>query len=377
MARVVVGMSGGVDSSVAAAMLKAEGHDVIGVTLKIWEDEGEEGKQWKDRSCCKVGVARYVAEQLGIPHQVVEAREAFEGAVIQDFSNEYLKGRTPNPCVRCNERIKFGFLLDSAQALGADAVATGHYARVERQWIQHSCTTTNSVTNDTDGRWLLKKAVDTVKDQTYFLYRLSQAALARAIFPLGNLHKTEVWAKAEAFGFPAEEMAESQEVCFVTQRDYREFLDEQVPAAKQPGLIVTGRGETVGAHQGIAFYTVGQRRGLGRLDSSGGRPGERLYVTGLDPLNNRVIVGEESALYRESLVAGDLNLIAIDDLDSPLDVTVKIRSRHPETPAQIEPDGPGRVRVTLESPQRSVSPGQSVVFYRGEVVVGGGIIQEP
>ena len=373
-------MSGGVDSSVAAALLKADGYEVIGLTLKIWEDEGEEQKAWKDRSCCKVGLAKYIAEQLGISHQVVEARQAFQRVVIEDFSDEYLQGRTPNPCVRCNEQIKFGMLLEAATAAGADAIATGHYARVERQDTaysisQGSCNSTCSSENRS-GRWILKKAADPDKDQTYFLYRLNQAALGRALFPLGGLHKTEVWAKARALGFPADEMTESQEVCFVTQRDYREFLEENVPEARRPGQIVTERGEPVGEHRGIAFYTVGQRRGLGIAGA------ERLYVTALDPVANRVIVGEEPALYRDSLVAGELNLIAVDRLDGPLDVTVKIRSRHPETPARIEPSGGPdpdhqKARVVFETPQRAVSPGQSVVFYQGEVVVGGGIIQGP
>lgn len=377
--RVAVGMSGGVDSSVAAALLKAEGYDVIGLTLKIWEDEGEERKAWKDRSCCKVGLAKYIAEQLDIPHHVVEAREAFQDAVIKDFSDQYLQGRTPNPCVRCNERVKFGMLLQAAEAAGADTVATGHYAMNEWNTTAYSvnqefCNATSSVSCG-HGRWLLKKAVDMAKDQTYFLYRLNQAVMSRTIFPLGGLTKREVWAKAAALGFPADEMAESQEVCFVTQRDYRGFLEEEVPEARRPGLIVTEQGESVGEHRGIAFYTVGQRRGLG---IAGDRP---LYVTALDAIANRVVVGEKPSLYRNSLIAGDLNLIAVDRLDGPLNVTAKIRSHHPETPARIEPfsasdTSGGQIRVVFETPQRAVSPGQSVVFYQGDVVVGGGIIQE-
>lgn len=363
-------MSGGVDSSVAAARLKAEGYDVIGLTLKIWEDEAEAEKplkRWQDRSCCKVGVARYVAKQLGIPHEVVEARPAFERDVIDDFTEEYLNGRTPNPCVRCNERVKFGLLLQAALSSGADLVATGHYARVER-----------AEPPQPSGRWLLKKAADRFKDQTYFLYRLDQTTLGRVLFPLGALQKAEVWAQAADLGFPAEEMAESQEVCFVTQRDYREFLDARAPEASRPGPIVTERGAVVGQHRGVAFYTVGQRRGLGVAGT------DRLYVTALDPVTNHVVVGEEAALYTQALVAGDLNWIAIERPEDhepplnrlePMNVTVKIRSRHPETPARLEPCGPDRVRLLFDTPQRAVSPGQSAVFYQGDVVIGGGIIQ--
>jgi len=352
---VVVGMSGGVDSCATAMILKEQGHRVIGVTLKVWKEEERADKRWQDRSCCKVGVARYVAQRLGIEHHVVDVQPEFRGAVIDDFVVGYLGGRTPNPCVRCNERIKFGRLFEIARGLGADFLATGHYVRIEN--------------NEETGRYVLRRAVDERKDQSYFLYRLRPEVLPHVIFPLGSLHKSEVWRRVESLDLPHDEMHESQEICFVTQQDYRQFLTIQAPQAARPGPIVTTQGEVVGEHPGVAFYTIGQRRGLG-LSAR-----ERLYVVDIRPDEDSVVVGEEADLYCDELLAGDLNLFVERPLRRALDVDVKIRYRNACAPARIEPLGEETFRVRLRTPQRAVTPGQSVVFYQGDELLGGGIIQ--
>ncbi len=355
--KVVVGMSGGVDSSVVAALLVDQGYEVTGVTLQTWKESGEVERSWLDRSCCKVGLARYVAERLKIPHHVVDTQQAFRDLVIQNFIEEYASGRTPNPCVLCNERIKFGVLLKIALDLGADYLATGHYARVE--YFPET------------GRSLLKKGVDRLKDQSYFLYRLSQEQLSRVLFPLGDMEKARVWELAEGLGLPAEEMAESQEICFVTQGDYRVFLREETPQLIREGQIVDREGKALGRHQGVSFYTVGQRRGLG-LSSP-----ERLYVTGLDPEQNRVRVGPEGDLYHRRLVAQHINLIqeGIEVGNESLGVTAKVRYRSGEAGAAVRMLERDRLEVVFDQPQRAVTPGQSVVMYQGEYVVGGGIIE--
>jgi tRNA-specific 2-thiouridylase len=350
---VVVGMSGGVDSCATAMILKEEGYRVIGVTLKVWKDEENPDKRWQDRSCCKIGVARYVAQRLGIEHRVIDVQPEFRQSVIEDFIDGYLNGETPNPCVRCNEHIKFGRLYEIAMELGADFLATGHYVRLEKNEM---------------GRHLLRRAADERKDQSYFLYRLRPEILPRLIFPLGSMQKSDVWRRVESLDLPADEMKESQEICFVTQQDYRQFLSLEAPEATRPGRIVTSQGEVLGEHQGVAFYTVGQRRGLGISAP------ERLYVVELRPDENTVVVGAESELLCEELVANDLNLFMEGPLKQPMDVEVKIRYRHASVPARIEPMDDLTVRVKLQSPQRAVTLGQSVVFYRGDELIGGGII---
>ncbi|MEK6683759.1 MAG: tRNA 2-thiouridine(34) synthase MnmA [Nitrospirota bacterium] len=350
---VVVGMSGGVDSCATALILKEQGHRVIGVTLKVWKEEENPDKRWQDRSCCKIGVARYVAQRLGIEHHVIDVQPEFRRAVIEDFVEGYLGGETPNPCVRCNERIKFGRLFEIAMEFGADFLATGHYVRLER--------------NET-GRYLLKRAADERKDQSYFLYRLRPEILPRLIFPLGSMQKSDVWRRVESLDLPADEMKESQEICFVTQQDYRQFLTLHAPRATRPGRIVTSQGDVLGEHPGVAFYTVGQRRGLG-LSAP-----ERLYVIDVRPDENTVVVGAEPELLCEELVANDLNLFVERPLKAPMDAEVKIRYRHPSVPARIEPLDDRTVRVKLQAPQRAVARGQSVVFYRGDELLGGGII---
>ncbi len=352
--KVVVGLSGGVDSAVVASMLVTEGYRVEGVTLRTWSEPGEAEKRWQDRSCCKIGIAQYVAQELGIPHRVIEAEERFRKAVIDDFCQTYLKGRTPNPCVLCNERVKFALLLEAAEEAGADHLATGHYARVGY--------------NAESGRYQLRKGIDAAKDQSYFLYRLSQAQLGRTLFPLGGMTKAEVWKKAEAMGLPVDEIAESQEICFVTQKDYREFVAAYLPEAEQPGEMVHIGGEALGTHRGVAFYTVGQRRGLGVS------AGERRYVTKVDAERNLVVLGGEADLYTERCLVEDVHMISVETVAQPIRVTAKFRYKTPETLVTVRPDADGLLRVEFDQPQRAVTPGQSMVFYDGERVVGGGVI---
>jgi tRNA-uridine 2-sulfurtransferase len=354
--QVLLGMSGGVDSSVAAALLIEQGYEVYGVTLKLWQHEGEEEGPWQSRTCCKIGIARHVAKQLGIPYEVVDLQAGFRATVVEDFIHGYLHGETPNPCVRCNEQIKFGAFLALATERRMDYLATGHYARVLYDPLRE--------------RHVLQRAVDENKDQSYFLYRLRQDQLARVLFPLGEMRKSEVWERAEALGLPPEVLTESQEICFVTQRDYRDFLQAEAPEAVRAGQgeMVTTQGRGLGPHPGIAFFTIGQRRGLGVS------AGERQYVVRLDATRNQVIIGREEDLYRGRLCADRLNWVAIAGLSAPLRSTVKVRYRGPFVPAELIPAGPDHICVEFDQPQRAVTPGQSVVFYQGETVLGGGII---
>ncbi len=356
MKSVVVGMSGGVDSAVAAALLVDQGYRVQGVTLRTWDtEEGETtSKKWQERGCCKIGIARYVAERLNIPHRVIDIRDHFRAAVVQDFIQGYLSGLTPNPCVRCNERVKFGCLVDAARELGADYVATGHYAQV---------------LPDAGGRLHLHKGGDPRKDQSYFLYRLNRGWLPRLLFPVGGMQKDEVWSRAEAIGLPADEVKESQEICFVTKGDYRSFLAEEAPEATRPGAFVGTDGTVMGTHRGVPFYTPGQRRGLG-LSAE-----QRLYVVRVDRASNTVVVGREENLLEASCFVGDLNLIGMEPIDEPARAQVKVRYASPAVPATIWPIEEGRLRIEFDSPQRALSPGQSAVFYQGERVLGGGIIE--
>jgi len=356
MKAVLVGMSGGVDSSVAAALLVDQGYQVQGVTLQTWDTEDSEttSKKWQERGCCKIGIARYVAERLNIPHRVIDIRDHFRAAVVQDFIQGYLSGLTPNPCVRCNERVKFGCLLDAARELGADYVATGHYAQV---------------LPDAEGRLHLHKGDDPRKDQSYFLYRLNRGWLPHLLFPVGGMQKDEVWSRAEAIGLPVDEVKESQEICFVTKGDYRSFLAEEAPEAARPGAFVGTDGTVMGTHRGVPFYTPGQRRGLG-LSAE-----QRLYVVRVDRASNTVVVGREENLLGASCFVGDLNLIGMDHIDEPARAQVKVRYATPAVPATIWPIEEGRLRIEFDSPQRALSPGQSAVFYQGERVLGGGIIE--
>ncbi len=356
--RVFVAMSGGVDSSVAAGLLKEAGHEVIGVTMNLFSLPPEICRSEHLRSCCgwkATEDAHEAACRLGIDHLVVDFRREFERRVIADFCREYGRGRTPNPCVRCNERVKFGLLLERAGRLGADCLATGHYARVKY--------------DNGRGRYLLKKGKDRAKDQSYFLYPLSQAQLSRTLFPVGEYAKSEVRRLAKKWNLPAAEKPESQEICFVPLGRYPDFLRERVTGAFLPGPIRDRSGRVLGMHKGIGYFTVGQRRGMG---IAGPQP---LYVIAIDAAANSVIVGADEDLYQKTLLAGRLNLISLEKIEAPVRIKAKIRYKHEAANARLIPLSKGRVRVEFERPQRAITPGQSVVFYQREVVVGGGTIE--
>ena len=354
---VFLGMSGGVDSSVAALLLTEQGYDVKGVTLQVWEPEDENTpvtKKWEERGCCKVGLARHVAQRLGIPHEVVDTRETFRKNVVDDFIAGYLSGTTPNPCVRCNERVKFGRLYELAKARGADFVATGHYARVL----------------PVDEGVGLFRGADGKKDQSYFLYRLPAAWLPQILFPVGHLQKTEVWKRAEELDLPADEMKESQEICFVTQGDYRTFLTAEAPQALRPGPFLDPEGKTIGEHRGIAFYTPGQRKGLGIAS------GERLYVKEVNPETNAVVLGRAEDLSRQTCTVHDTNWLG-DALPETLDhVDIKYRYASPAVSGRVQQHTAGTFSIEFQEPQQALSPGQSLVLYQGDHVLGGGIIQQ-
>jgi tRNA-uridine 2-sulfurtransferase len=353
---VLLGMSGGVDSSVAAALLVGQGYEVHGITLQVWEHEDETvaaSKKWQERGCCKVGIAKHVAKLLNISHEVIDSRDTFQQGVIDDFLHGYTTGTTPNPCVRCNERVKLRGLIDLAASRKFDYVATGHYARLGNH----------------QGAPVLVRATDNRKDQTYFLYRLNPQWLPTLLFPLGHLEKSDVWREAEALGLPADELKESQEICFVTHGDYRTFIEKELPESKKPGLFVDETGQPLGQHDGIAFYTPGQRRGLGIAT------GQRLYVQQVRPTANIVVLGPEESLRRQECIVSDLNLFAPHLLESPTELQVKVRYATPATPAILSPLTSSSIHIQFQVPQRALSPGQSAVFYEGDHVLGGGIIQ--
>lgn len=355
---VAVAMSGGVDSSVAAALLVQRGYRVVGITLQIWQESQTDPRH---AGCCSLGAvvdARRVARILGIPHYVLNFREQFAQTVIADFIAEYRRGRTPNPCVQCNRYVKFDAFLQKADEVGAQFIATGHYARIQY--------------DEKSGRWLLLKAVSREKDQSYVLFPMTQAQLSRTLLPLGDLpSKTETRVLARELGLPVADKPDSQEICFVAEAGgYREFLRRRVPGAMQAGEIRDVHGNLLGRHSGIAFFTIGQRRGLGL---SGHR--EPLYVVDIDAENNVVIVGSEEHLYCRRFLVEGVNWIAFDRLTKPLAVEARIRYNMPEAPATIFPaEDATCVEVEFDLPQRAITPGQAAVFYQGDVVVGGGTI---
>jgi len=356
--RIVVGMSGGVDSSVAAALLVEQGCDVVGITMRVWPRQETEEPAKRFGSCCgteAVEDARRVARALGIPHYLLSMDEEFNQKVIRQFVDEYGKGRTPIPCVSCNSNLKFGSLLGRARAWDAAAVATGHYARIDR--------------DRATGRHLLLRARDTRKDQTDFLWPLTQAQLAAARFPVGELTKAAVRAHARRLGLVTADKPESQEICFVPDDDYRAFLRRRDAAIFRPGPIVDREGRVLGRHGGVAAYTIGQRKGLGL---AAGRP---LYVVDVDPGRDTITVGAAADLERDRLVARGVNFIACDPPVAPLRVEAKIRHQHRPAPASVRAVDEDAAEVIFDEPQRAITPGQSVVFYQGELVVGGGVIE--
>src|SRR6266540_2443406 len=360
--RIVVGLSGGVDSSVAAAVLVEQGFEVVGITLRMWPWQPSQDAAQRFGSCCSpatVDDARQVARRLGIPYYLLNSEAEFDRTVIDDFAREYEAGRTPVPCTVCNRKVKFGSLLERARAWDAGAVATGHYARITR--------------DAATGRHLLWRGIDAQKDQSDFLWPLSQSQLGAARFPVGGLTKIEVRDRARALGLVTADKPESQEICFIPDDDYRGFLRARVPHAFRSGPIVDAQGRVLGEHRGIANYTVGQRRGLGL---SGGRA---LYVAALDPEQNAVVVGGCDEVEADRLWAERVNLISLPRLHGPVSVTAKIRHGHTPAAATIRAAGSDcagqeLVEVRFEMPQRGVAPGQSVVFYQGDLVLGGGVI---
>jgi tRNA-specific 2-thiouridylase len=363
---IAVAMSGGVDSSTVAAMLCAEGHNVIGLTMQLWNQRRLAGHEEMPESvqgrCCSlddVYDARRVAETIGIPYYVVNHEERFERDVVRPFVEEYLSGRTPIPCSLCNNHLKFDQLLIVARQIGADCVATGHYAQV--------------TFSEETGRWLLKRPADKSKDQTYFLFGLTQEQLSRTMFPLGGMTKPEVRELARKHALVIAEKPDSQEICFVPGGDYKRFLDAYLaeqgePPLETPGEMVTTDGRVIGEHTGIHNFTVGQRKGLGVAT------GSPLYVLQIKGDTRQVIVGNDEDLYSRTLRTHRVNLISVVELREPMRVAVKIRHRHQPAPATIESTGPDQILVTFDDPQRAITPGQAAVFYDGDVVVGGGWI---
>lgn len=359
--RVVAAMSGGVDSSVAAYLLAREGRDVIGVTMRLWDSEAD-GVSPEHQGCCSIQDiedARRVCRTLGIPHYVVDARREFREHVIGYFVGEYRRGRTPHPCIACNDRIKFDFLLRRAGMMDADCVATGHYARV---------------TADGDGgAWTLRRGADAAKDQSYVLFGLGQEQLARTLLPVGSYAKAEIRELAREAGLHLADKADSQEICFIPSGDYRQFLRGEGGA--EPGEIVDAAGRVVGAHEGVAFYTVGQRRGIGVTASALGLPeGEKVYVTAVDPSSRRVVVGGSADLLRRAARVGETRYVAGAPPAPGTRVEAKIRYNGPTVGAALRPDGDGGAELLFDEPQRAVTPGQAAVFYDGDRVLGGGFI---
>ncbi|MBI2856156.1 MAG: tRNA 2-thiouridine(34) synthase MnmA [Chloroflexi bacterium] len=350
--KVVVAMSGGVDSSVAAYLLKAQGYDVVGVTMKLWDQEQPDSPAYS-KGCCTIDDvvdARRVCQIIGAPHYVMSFQREFQAHVIDYFVAEYQRGRTPYPCLACNDKIKFDFLMMKAEALGFDYVATGHYARLDTS----------------DGRPRLLRGLDPAKDQSYVLFNLRPHQARRLLLPIGQYAKSEIRNMARNAGLPVADKPDSQEICFIPQNDYRAFLAERFTPT--PGEIVDSAGNVLGRHPGIEFFTVGQRRGLG---VHAARP---LFVLGVDRDANRVVVGPAEELLQDTLWASDVNFLSGVAPGGPLEVEAKIRYKASQSPATLVPHGDW-AEIRFHQPQRAITPGQAVVFYRGEEVLGGGFIE--
>lgn len=357
---VVAAMSGGVDSSVAAALLVEQGYNVIGVTMKTYTFDEVGGNVGNETSCCgldAINDARMVSVRLGIPHYVVDFTEPFGREVVDNFVEEYLHGRTPNPCVICNRKIKWGELLKKAEALGASYIATGHYARV--------------AFDEVNKRYMILQSLNNEKDQSYALWGLSQEALSKTMFPLGELTKPQVRALAARYGLKTANKEESYEICFVADNDYRRFLKERIPDLEEKlseGDIVMD-GKVVGKHKGFPHYTIGQRSGLGAY-------GERVYVSEIYPDANTITLGRNKDLLRRELIAKDVNLVSVGELREGQRVHAKVRYKDDATPATVYRKGDNAIRLVFDEPKRAITPGQSVVMYDGERLVGGAVIEK-
>lgn len=352
---VVVGLSGGVDSSVAAYLLKEQGYDVIGVTMQIWQEEDSCTVE-ENGGCCGLSAvedARRVAQKLDIPYYVMNFRKEFQKQVIDYFTREYLEGRTPNPCIACNRYVKWESLLKRSLEIGADYIATGHYARVEQL---------------PNGRYAIRNSVTAKKDQTYALYNLTQEQLARTLMPVGAYTKDEIRKIAEEVGLLVAHKKDSQEICFVPDNDYAGFIKNSTGKTIPKGNFVLADGKVIGEHEGIIHYTIGQRKGL---NLSMGHP---VFVTKIRPDSNEVVIGENEDLFVNTLICDRVNFMAMEGLDGEVRLKAKIRYNHPGAECVISPAEDGKVRVTFDQPQRAITPGQAVVFYQGEYVAGGGII---
>ncbi len=353
---VVVAMSGGVDSSVAAALLKEQGYNLIGITMKTW---GFDDFPAKDSGCCSLEAiynARNVATNLGIPHYTFDFTERFNETVIENFISEYMNGQTPNPCVLCNKTIKWGVLLERAKELGADYISTGHYAKL----------------NSGNGRFFVSNSNDSKKDQTYALWRVSQEALSKTLFPLGDYTKPEIRKIAESMGLKTANEPDSQEICFVPNNDYRELLEVRVPDLKKrldKGEIIY-KDKKIGEHKGFPYYTIGQRKGL---NVALGKP---IYVSKIDAESNKVYVDDETGLYKKGFIAKEVNLMKYENIKNPLKSNVKIRYKDAGSMAEIEQVDSETIKVIFDEPKKSITPGQSAVFYDKDDVIGGGIIRE-
>lgn len=347
-------MSGGVDSSVAAYLLKEQGYDVIGVTMQIWQED----KEYEEREggCCSLSAvddARRVADKIGIPFYVLNFRDSFKKNVIDYFIDEYMEGKTPNPCIACNKYLKFDELLKKAQGIGADYIATGHYAKIEEH----------------NGRYILVKSDDDKKDQTYALYNMTQEQLAHTLMPCGEYTKDRIREIAKEIGLDVHNKKDSEEICFISHNNHGKYISEAMPGKVKQGNFVDKDGNILGKHKGIVYYTIGQRKGLGLAM---GRP---VFVTDINPLTNEVVVGAEEDIFKTDLICKDINFIAFDNLDKSLELKAKIRYSAKPATATITPLENGKVRVSFKEKQRAITKGQSVVFYLDDLVVGGGIIE--
>lgn len=355
MKKVVVGMSGGVDSSVAAWLLKQEGYDVIGVTMRIWQEENS-WQMEENGGCCGLSAvddARRVAQMIGIPYYVMDFREEFKREVIDYFIREYQLGRTPNPCIACNRHVKWEALLSRSLAIGADYIATGHYARVERL---------------SNGRYAIRNSVTEHKDQTYALYNLTQEQLSHTLMPVGAYHKEEIRRIANEIGLTVAAKPDSQDICFIPGNNHAAYIEKVTGRKNEPGDFMDMKGNVIGRHEGIAKYTIGQRKGLGLP------MGERVFVTRIIPETNQVVIGGPEDVYADRLIADGVNWMSVADITEPVRAVAKIRYSHGGAACTVRRLSGTRIECVFDEPVRAVTPGQAVVLYDGEYVMGGGII---